>query len=352
MTGVDEVRIGARASRLSMAHVTHVADLLADRGIASTFVPITTKGDTDRRHLTEIGGTGVFAQAVREAVLAGTVDLAVHSAKDLPTAPVDGLAVIAHPTREQVNDVLVGRRLDQLTDGSRIGSGSPRRAVQLQAWAQQQGMAIEVVPIRGNVESRLDAAASGDVDAVLLAAAGLRRLGLLDRPTGGRVEVAAMTAEVLDLAVMLPAAGQGALALEVRSDDERIVNLVRDLDDPMTTAQVVAERSLLATLEAGCLAPVGAAAAIVESCGTTPDLTMGAVIGRTTGNDPAETGDATASSGLPGPRIELIRVQGKAPVTAAAELGDRLGTELLAELGDRPGWQQAGTYDQGRHDHA
>lgn len=324
------LRIGARPSPLSVAHVDLVAALLAARGIESEFVPVTTLGDVDRRHLTQIGGTGVFAQAVRAALASGEVDLAVHSAKDLPTAPAQGLVVAAHPVREVTSDVLVGRRLAEVAAAAgpvRIGTGSPRREVQLRAWAQQSGAAVEVVPIRGNVGSRLDLVAAGEVDAVVLAAAGVHRLGLFTEDSSGAA-VRGIPAEVLADEVVLPAPAQGALALEVAESNTEVLNLVRDLDDPVTSACVAAERALLTRLEAGCLAPVGAVARPTAGCGTSADLTLSAFVGRTI-ECPSDRGRSADTWD----RVELIRLDGHADVANATALGTRLAEELLARLG-------------------
>ena len=140
---------------------------------------ITTTGDLDQRQLTEIGGTGVFVSAVRDALRRDEIDVAVHSLKDLPTTSAEDLEIIAIPAREDTRDVLVGRRLDDLFDGARIGTGAPRRAMQMIDWAAGRDLQLEVVPIRGNVETRIERVREGKVDAVILAAAGLRRLGLL-----------------------------------------------------------------------------------------------------------------------------------------------------------------------------
>lgn len=316
------VRIGARPSPLSTAQTRQIAALLEARGVPTEFVPVTTDGDTDRRHLTEIGGTGVFAQALRARLAAGDVDLAVHSAKDLPTAPAPGLVVAAHPTREEVADVLVGRRLDEVGTRLRVGTGSPRRAVQLRAWATAHQVQLEIVAIRGNVGRRLDLVRTGEVGAVVLALAGLRRLGLVTE--GSPSEIDRLPSQVLPDDVMVPAPAQGALALEVAESNQRIVNLVRELDDPLTTACVTAERALLARMEAGCLAPVGAVARPVTPCGNGPDLTMAAVIGRTIG------GQVDRDREAPG---ELIRIHGDGSRSQAAALGAGLADQLLARLG-------------------
>lgn len=332
------LRIGARRSPLAIAQAEWVAQRLAGLGVATELVGLVTTGDTDRRHLTEIGGTGVFATAVREAVLEGRADLAVHSLKDLPTAPAPGLLLAAVPAREDSRDVLVGRRLDELTDGTRIGTGSPRRAVQLAALARARGVRIEVVPVRGNVDTRLGLVRDATVDAIVLAAAGLRRLGRLAPEamegaagTGTDLVVGGLPAEVLDHDVMLPAPGQGALGLEVAADSPTWIGAaVTGLDDPAARAETLAERGFLATLEAGCLAPVGAAAKVKSVHGTSADLTMAAVIGRTLGKDFAEAADSGGE----------IRLEIAGPVVEAAALGRRLAEQGLAQIGSPVGTER------------
>ncbi len=211
------IRLGARKSALARAQASQVATALAADGIGTTFVGITTTGDLDQRQLTEIGGTGVFVSAVRDALRRDEIDVAVHSLKDLPTTPAEDLEIIAIPAREDTRDVLVGRRLDDLSDGTRLGTGAPRRAMQMIDWAAGRDIQLEVVPIRGNVETRIERVREGKVDAVILAAAGLRRLGLLPEiemvPEG--IVVKQLPAQILDHQVMIPAPGQGALALEI-----------------------------------------------------------------------------------------------------------------------------------------
>jgi hydroxymethylbilane synthase len=290
---IPVLRLGARTSPLARAQVDLVAALLAERGVESTFVGVTTRGDVDRRHLTEIGGTGVFAGAVRDALRHGEIDVAVHSLKDLPTADDPDLEVVAVPPREDTRDVLVGLSLDALDGGVRVGTGAPRRALQLQDWAREHGRRIEVVPVRGNVDTRLGLVRSGTVDAVVLAAAGLRRLGyLVDEGGGPGTHVQGIPAEVLGLATMLPAPGQGALALEVaRTLDPRLAQHVRGLDDATAHAEALVERAFLARLEAGCTAPVGARAVVKSVRGTSHDLTLAAVIGRTLLSNLADSAD-------------------------------------------------------------
>jgi hydroxymethylbilane synthase len=246
------LRIGTRASALAQAQSTQVADLLAARtGRETALVKVSTEGDVNQRPLTEFGGAGVFVSAVREALLAREVDVAVHSLKDLPTAPAPGITLAAVPLREDPRDAVVARdglTLGELPPGSTVGTGSPRRAAQLRAL----GLGLEVQPVRGNVGTRIGLVTDGRLDAVVLAYAGLRRVGLADQVT-----------EVLDPLQMLPAPGQGALAVECRADEPELVEQLREaLDDPASRTAVSAERSVLAALEAGCSAPVGALAEV------------------------------------------------------------------------------------------
>ena len=248
------LRVGTRASLLARAQSGQVADALAAAlGRAVVLVEVTTEGDVNRAPLAQLGGTGVFVGALRDALLRGEVDVAVHSLKDLPTTPAGGLALAAVPLREDPRDAVVARAeltLGELPVGSRIGTGSPRRAAQLHAL----GLGLEVVAIRGNVDTRVRKVRSGDLDAVVLARAGLARIDRLGEIT-----------ETLDPLQMLPAPGQGALAVETREADEELTAAVRDaLDDPASRAAVLAERTVLADLEAGCAAPVGALAEVVE----------------------------------------------------------------------------------------
>lgn len=247
------LRLGTRRSTLATTQSQWVAERLRARGHTVELVEIVTEGDVSSAPLATLGGTGVFAAAIRQALLAGEVDLAVHSLKDLPTAPEPGLVVAAVPVREDPRDALVARddlTLGELPAGSIVGTGSPRRVAQLAAL----GLGLEFKDIRGNVDTRIGYTRSGAVDAVVLARAGLSRLGRLDDIT-----------ETLDPLQMLPAPGQGALAVECRDDAGDLAADVRAaLDDPRTRAAVSAERAVLATLEAGCSAPVGAMAEIAE----------------------------------------------------------------------------------------
>lgn len=248
------VRVGTRASLLARTQSEQVAARLREAlGSEVVLVEVTTEGDVSTASLASMGGAGVFVSALRDALLRGEVDVAVHSLKDLPTEPQEGIVLAAVPEREDPRDVLVARdglTLGELGVGARVGTGSPRRASQLAAL----GLGLEVVDIRGNVDTRIRKVTSGELDAVVLARAGLARIGRLDEVT-----------EVLDPIQMLPAPGQGALAVECRSDDAFLADQVRlALDDDRTRAAVTAERTVLNLLEAGCSAPVGALAEVAE----------------------------------------------------------------------------------------
>ena len=254
MTDSGPLRVGTRASLLARTQSETVAAALRDalrREVV--LVEVTTEGDVSSAPLASMGGAGVFVSALREALLRRDVDIAVHSLKDLPTDPCEGVALAAVPLREDPRDVVVARdglTLGELPSGSRVGTGSPRRAAQLAAL----GLGLEIVDIRGNVDTRIRKVTTGELDAVVLARAGLARIGRLDEVT-----------EVLDPLQMLPAPGQGALAVECRSDEEFLVDQVRlALDDESTRAAVTAERTVLNALEAGCSAPVGALAEVAE----------------------------------------------------------------------------------------
>ncbi len=256
------MRLGTRGSALALAQSGMVARAIEERtGEPVELVRITTSGDTSSAPVAQLG-IGAFVSALREALLAKEIDVAVHSYKDLPTAPADGLAIAAVPPREDPRDALVARdglTLAQLPPGAHVGTGAVRRIAQLRAL----GLPIETVPIRGNVDTRLRKVAEGELDAVVLARAGLARLGRAHEAT-----------EILDPALMLPAPAQGALAVECRADDP-LFAVLSTLDDPATRAAVDAERTLLATLEAGCSAPV---AGLAEAAGEGQIHLRGAVL--------------------------------------------------------------------------
>ena len=303
-SSVGALRLGTRRSVLATAQARLVADALtAHTGRPVELVPVTTHGDSSTEAmtaLTQIGGTGVFVNALREAMLAGVIDLAVHSLKDLPTAQPEQIRLAAVPLREDPRDALVARdglTLGELPSGSRVGTGSPRRAAQLRAL----GLGLEVVPVRGNVDTRISLVTGGELDAVVLARAGLARLDRLDVVT-----------EVIDPIQMLPAPGQGALAVECRSDAPLdLHDLLGVLDDAPTRLAVTAERTLLATLEAGCSAPVGAYGEPAEG-EHVPELYLRAVVIAL---------DGSAS----------VRLSASGPLDEAARIGRDLATVLLDE---------------------
>ena len=303
------LRLGTRRSRLAMAQSGQVAEAVSQvTGRPVELVEITTYGDVSREHLAQIGGTGVFVAALREALARGEVDFAVHSLKDIPTTQPDELVVAAIPVREDPRDVMITRdalKLNDLPRGARIGTGSPRRMAQLNAYARSHGMDFETVPIRGNIDTRIGYVTKGDLDAVVLAAAGLNRVGRSDEVT-----------DFLSVDTVLPAPGQGALAVETTADNAELIAALAELDDPFTRAAVTAERSLLAALEAGCSAPVGALADLVADGRVVKEMRLRGVVGSTDG--------AT---------LVQLSTTGPVPETheAAMALGRELATEMLAQ---------------------
>ena len=247
MSSPAPLRLGTRASQLATTQSGHVARALeAALGRAVTLVEVSTEGDVSAQPLTSFGGTGVFVSALRAALVEGRVDVIVHSLKDLPTSPFPGVVLAAVPEREDVRDAVVATApLGELGEGARIGTGSPRRVAQIAAL----GHPIELVGVGGNVDTRIAKVRNGDLDGVVLAAAGLSRLGRVDEVT-----------EFLDPDTVLPAPGQGALAVECREGDPIAGHLTAALNHAPTRACVSAERTLLSLLEAGCSAPVGALA--------------------------------------------------------------------------------------------
>lgn len=246
------IRIGTRGSLLATTQAGTVRDALQALGHDAELVIISTEGDRSAAPIAEIG-VGVFTTAIRDALDDGRADVAVHSYKDLPTAGDPRFTIAAIPPRADARDALVARDglvLGELPAGSVIGTSSVRRAAQLRAL----GLGLEIRPLRGNLDTRLNRVSSGDLDAVVVARAGLARIGRLDVVT-----------ETLEPVQMLPAPAQGALAIECRAGDTALAELLAALDDADTRAAVTAERALLAELEAGCSAPVGAIAEVVES---------------------------------------------------------------------------------------
>lgn len=316
---MTRVRIGARRSPLAVVQAEWVAARLRSIGHEAELVGIDSHGDRDRRALTEIGGTGVFAAAVREALVDGRIDLAVHSLKDLPVAGAPGLVLVAVPPREDPRDVVVGRAPEGWDDHTIIGTGSPRRELQLAALAADRGVRPRFVAIRGNVDTRIDLVRRGELHATVLAAAGLRRLGRLD---GDGTHAAGVPATIMPLDLLLPAAGQAALAIECR-DDSSLREVAALLDDAATRAAVTAERSCLAVLEAGCLAPVGAHATLGSDSDATR-LTLRAVTGRKE----------------PSGRVRVLSEVATGRTADAVDLGARVARAMLSTMS---GWDDGRT---------
>jgi hydroxymethylbilane synthase len=300
------IRIGTRGSLLATTQAGVIRDALAASGHRAELVIVTTEGDRSSAPIAELG-VGVFTAALREAIDESRVDLAVHSYKDLPTAADPRFVIAAVPRREDPRDALVARDglvLGELPSGSVIGTSSPRRAAQLRAL----GLGLEIRPLRGNLDTRLNRVSSGDLDGIVVARAGLARIGRLDAVT-----------ETLEPVQVLPAPAQGALAIECRGGDTKLAALLAELDDADTRAAVTAERVLLADLEAGCSAPVGAIAEVVESIDEDgrvfEELSLRACVATVDGSD-------------------VIRASGIGTPERAAELGTSVAAELF-ELGAR-----------------
>ena len=296
-TTTSTLRLVTRRSTLALTQSTTVAEAVRRHGREVELVEVVTEGDRSSEALATLGGTGVFVTELRRQLLAGSIDFAVHSLKDLPTQPAEGLVVIALPQREDPRDALVSREgvtLAELPSGSRVGTGSPRRTAQLRAL----GLGLEVEAIRGNVDTRLRKVSDGELDAVVVAAAGLARLGRLDAAS-----------EILDPGQILPAPGQGALAVECRADDDTLRTILALLDDPATRASTSAERALLARLEAGCTAPVGALADVAVG-DDGDEIYLRAVVASTDGS-------------------AAVRLSATGPFQDPEGLGRRLAEDLL-----------------------
>mgnify|MGYP002652626955 CR=1 FL=1 len=300
-TATRVLRVGTRGSLLAKTQAGTVRDALVAAGHEAELVFVKTAGDLSSDPVAKIG-VGVFTTALRDELAAGNVDIAVHSYKDLPTAPDPRFTIAAIPPRADPRDALVARDglvLGELPAGSRIGTSAPRRAAQLLAL----GLGLEIVPLRGNLDTRLAKVSTGELDAVVVARAGLARIGRTDAIT-----------ETLEPVQMLPAPSQGALAVECRADDSQLVAVLAALDHGATRAAVVAERALLAELEAGCTAPVGALAEVVESIDED-----GRVF-----DELSVRGCAAAPDGS-----DVLRASAVGPVEEAARLGAALARELL-----------------------
>lgn len=290
----DVLRLGTRASKMAMFQSTTVADKLeiAHPGLKVEIVQISTEGDQDRVSPLSSGRiTGWFTSAIQDALVAGAIDLAVHSYKDLPTKRPDGLSIAAVPLRDDPRDAVIsrGRPFRRLPAGSRIGTSSPRRDAQLKALRPD----IEVVPIRGNVDSRIAKVDAGEYDAIVVSYSGLGRLGQEARAV-----------DIFGYEEMLPAPAQGALAVECRTTDTKTRTYLAAIDDPTLRARITAERSFLAALEAGCSYP---AAAYAEEFGSTLKL-----------------------NALVAPNNVIFRSKMAGPAETAAGLGRALAAELIA----------------------
>lgn len=287
------LKIGTRGSKLATTQAGHIRDALIAAGHPAELVIITTPGDVNMSPVERIG-VGVFTQALRDAMDSGVCDIAVHSFKDLPTA-VDERFHLVVPKRSYPMDVLIARdnlTLAELPAGARVGTSAPRRVAQLRAHYPH----LDIQPLRGNIDTRMGKVTSGELDAVILAAAGLARIGVLDRAT-----------EVFDPAVFLPAPAQGALAVECREGDVDIVAAINKLSDLHATAEAHAERMVLSTLEAGCTAPVAAFASAADG-----ELHLKAGVF-------AEDGSA------------VLREEITGPLTDAGALGQQLAQRLLEQ---------------------
>lgn len=292
------LKLGTRRSNMATTQSRMVADAYTEKtGRAIELVGVTTFGDVSKAHLAQLGGTGVFVSALRDKLLQGEIDFAVHSLKDLPTKPDPRISLAALPVRHDHRDALVGpTKFFDLPAGARVGTGSPRRVAMLRALRPD----LEYVPIRGNAETRIGKIADGEVDAVVLASAGLTRIGRT-----------AEIANIFEVDEMLPSPGQGSLAVECLSEREEMVEFLGRLDDPRTRSAVTAERSILAALEAGCSAPVGAF-----------------------GIDDGQTLHLTAAVVAIDGR-QAVRKSTAGSPSEADDLGRRLAAEMLHEGADR-----------------
>ncbi|WP_300344243.1 hydroxymethylbilane synthase [Nesterenkonia sp.] len=328
---MERIRVGTRGSRLALTQTTAAAEAVAEAaGLEFELVTIKSEGDVLTGPLSQLGGTGVFATALRQALFDQRCDMAVHSLKDLPAKDLEGLSIAAIPVRAEVRDALCATddlTLEELPEGAKVGTGSPRRGAQLLAARPD----LEIVDIRGNVGTRLarvrgreDAAetssqapdaARGDLDAVVLAGAGLARLGLEEH-----------ISELLDPEVMLPAPGQGAVAIEVRSEDAAAsqpmgIGLAQ-VDDLETRLETTAERALLARLNAGCAAPIGGLARCAEEPDGGVRLLLDTVVCAPDGSDAQRAGTEV--------HLEMGSDR-EAAIDRAAALGVEVAETLLAE---------------------
>lgn len=299
------LRLGTRASALARTQSGIVAEAVTDQtGVAVELIDVKTFGDAHLGSLASLPQQGVFVSALRDALLSDLVDLAVHSFKDLPSQPLDDIVIAATPTRYCPFDALISRDdrgLDALADGATVGTGSPRRAARLKAHRPD----LVVVDIRGNVDSRLEAVTSGRLDAVILAVAGLERLDRTD-----------VISEILAPEVMLPAPAQGSLAIECRTSDATVRNLLIGLNDRHTRVCVTAERAILAAVQASCASAIGALATYTDGA-----LTV--------------TCDASGNNGEHVMLTDTVTLRADDELADAHMAGMRLGQQLLSAGADR-----------------
>lgn len=285
------ITIGSRGSQLALWQAHHIAASLRALGVETRLEIIKTTGDKIQDvPLAQVGGKGLFTKEIEEALLAGTIDLAVHSLKDMPTDLPAGLTLSAIPQREEPRDALIGASLDELCEGTRVGTSSLRRAAQLHSL----GRGLKIDNLRGNVDTRLRKLDEGQYDAIVLAAAGLRRLGWENRIT-----------ELIPVEIMCPAVGQGALAIETRDDEGAAQQVARKLNHAPTQTAVTAERALLAVLGGGCQVPIGAHATVNGS-----NIQLQAIVASPDGS-----------------RV----IRGELSGTDASSLGQQLGQKLLKD---------------------
>ena len=298
----QKIRIGTRGSRLAIWQAEYLAEQLrqADSALEIEIVTITTSGDKILDvPLAKIGGKGLFTKEIEREILDGTIDIAVHSLKDMPTDLPDGLVIGAVTKRTDPRDALVslsGKSFDELPVGARVGTSSLRRRAQLLALRPD----LQIIDLRGNVDTRLAKLQNGELDAVVLAAAGLQRLGLQENIT-----------ELFALERFLPAVGQGILAVEARAGDDKILNILRTVNDEATAASAEAERSFLRRIEGGCQIPVGVYAETSDG----------------------KTGITALIASLDGRQIVRGTLKGKA--AGSGKIGISLADALLADGGDR-----------------
>ena len=288
--------IGSRGSKLALWQAEHTASLLAPLGVETRIEIIKTTGDKIQDvPLAQAGGKGLFTKEIDEALLSGAIDLAVHSMKDVPTGLPAGLTIAAIPEREEPRDAMIGCSLADLQDGTRIGTSSLRRQAQLLAYRPQ----LEIQMLRGNVDTRLRKLDEGQYDAIVLAAAGLRRLGWQDR-----------IRELIPVEVMCPAVGQGALAIETRDDRGAAYEVARKLDHADTHTAVTAERAMLEVLGGGCQVPVGGYAYLEKGV-----IHMRAIVASPDGS-----------------RVVRAELSGVDPMRAGASLGRKLLEQGAEEI--------------------